>query len=489
MAHALKIIIISAACHFAAYYVLARLTSHGARLRQYLIVSVVTIAVAVILRSIFLAYAVTALFCFKYTRGADSSTRIALFFGLAFTLSFFEGVALNPGVNLGGLSHPRILSLSILLPIFLFRKPEPTIYRLNAIDWAVLLFFIWSGLLGFRDLNITGIARTILWMALDYVIPYLVIRRYLTNYGLVFTAISFALLSQALVGATEAILKWHLHTDIESISGFADRIMAQYKFRWGILRAQASYMNPLIFALFANMSFLCSFIFLLKTGLNIPKSYTKFMALVGLGFSIMGTLSSGSRAGIAGSILIVIVMLAVMWALKRKSDPKKILVAGGASAILLLATLGGDMLRENFEYRVRLLEVSSKVIMSQPLFGMTDPTHHPWMQVLVQGEGIVDIVNTYLAIALVHGLPGLGLFVYAIFGGLNRLYNGLRQTSGEKLTFGLFAFASLVILAFNLATTSTFGWSYLWIWMLLAISSNIVAKVAAENRRKTGPLG
>lgn len=484
MGNALKVIIITAMCHYAAYYVLARLTGYGDKLRQYVIFSVTIVAVAVLARSALLAYVASAYFCYHYTRGADASSRIALFFGMAFTLSFFDGFALNPGVNLGGLSHPRVLSLCILLPMYLSLKPEPSMKRLNAIDWAVVLFFVWSILLDARGSNVTSILRTIVWSVFDYIIPYLVIRRFISNYSLVFAAITFALLSQALVGATEAILKWHVHSDIERVANFANQLNPMYKFRYGILRAQASYLNPLIFALFANMSFLCAFILYLKPGLNVPKSYSKFMAFVALGFSVLGTLSSGSRAGVAGSILILVVMLSVLWAIKKKSDPKKLLVSGFLAALVVVFTAGSDVIRENFDYRARLFDIGTQIMMEEPIVGLRNPQDDPRMASLKQGEGIVDIVNTYLLIGLKYGFPGLILFLYAIFGGLNRLYHCMRQSEDEKLTIGLFAFASLFILAFNLATTSAFGWTYLWIWLLMAVASNLVARVAAQGREQ-----
>ncbi len=489
MGNALKIIIITAVCHYAAYYVLARLTEYGRKIRQYVIFSIVIVAVAVLAKSALLAYLTTAYFCYHYTRGADASSRIALFFGMAFTLSFFDGFALNPGVNLGGLSHPRMLSLCILLPMYIFSKPDPALGRLNSIDWAVILFIVWSVLLDFRGSNATSIMRSVVWAFFDYIVPYIVIRRFVSNYRLVFTAISFALLSQALVGACEAILKWHVHSDIERTANFATQMNTMYKLRYGILRAQASYLNPLIFALFANMSFLCAFIFYLKPGLSVPKSYSKLMAIMALLFSILGTLSSGSRAGVAGSILIVVAMLTTLWAIKKKSDPKRMLVSGFFFAVVLVFTLGGNVIKENFEYRVRLFDIGSNVMMQEPLLGLRTPQDDPRMASLIQGEGIVDIVNTYLLIGLKYGFPGLFLFVYAIFGGLNRLYDCMRKSEGEILAIGLFAFASLFILAFNLATTSAFGWTYLWIWLLLAVASNLVARVEAENKKNPFLIG
>mgnify|MGYP006197911159 CR=1 FL=1 len=66
----------------------------------------------------------------------------------------------------------------------------------------------------------------------------------------------------------------------------------------------------------------------------------------------------------------------------------------------------------NFNYRVRLFDESVNVILSNFLLG----TEH-FMAVLasrglVQGEGIVDIVNTYLQVGLQYG--GVALFIYLL---------------------------------------------------------------------------
>lgn len=480
MFHAIKIVIVSAAAHYAAYFLLARLTTFDKELKRYFITSVTIIAVAVILHNILLAYLVTAGFCIAHNKLSDPSTKIAYFFGMAFTLSFFTGVGVNPGIELGGISHPRVLALTILLPLVFFSRPDPAIYRFNGIDKTVFCFFIWIALLNLRAPTFTGMMRQNLWIVLDYIVPYIAIRRYMSNYALVLASLSFALISQAAIGIVEAIFKWHIHTDIEMLSGFSDPVMPQYKFRGAFLRVQASFMNPLIFALFANMSFLCAVIYLAKIGIKPSERYTKYIALGALGMTIMGTLSSGSRAGIAGSIIIVLISMVLLWAIKRKRDPKKIILMGAATCITAIVIFGGDFMRKHFEYRVRLVEVSSQVIKTQPLLGSTNVREHPIMQQLHLGEGIIDIVNTYLEFALSYGLPAMILFIMAIGKGLSGLYDSLRHASGDQLAFGIFAFASLFVLAFNLATASAFGWTYPWIWICIAIGSNIVARVRAD---------
>ena len=61
-------------------------------------------------------------------------------------------------------------------------------------------------------------------------------------------------------------------------------------------------------------------------------------------------------------------------------------------------------------YRERLFDISIEVIKQNPVLGAADVMQLPVMQQLRQGAGIIDIVNTYLLVALVTGLVGLSLF-------------------------------------------------------------------------------
>lgn len=65
----------------------------------------------------------------------------------------------------------------------------------------------------------------------------------------------------------------------------------------------------------------------------------------------------------------------------------------------------------NVDYRQRLFDASVLVIRQNPWFGGGNYIGELAALGMVQGEGIVDLVNTYLAVALSQGLVGLGLFV------------------------------------------------------------------------------
>src|SRR5262249_9991718 len=81
------------------------------------------------------------------------------------------------------------------------------------------------------------------------------------------------------------------------------------------------------------------------------------------------------------------------------------------SRLIEMLPFVGTTDQENVTYRQKLFENSVAVVQRNPLFGAPDFRLEPEMKEMVQGEGIQDIVNTYLEIAMKFGLVGLSLFV------------------------------------------------------------------------------
>jgi O-antigen ligase len=76
-------------------------------------------------------------------------------------------------------------------------------------------------------------------------------------------------------------------------------------------------------------------------------------------------------------------------------------------------------------YRQRLAERGWELVLEHPFFG--DQFPWPEMEELRQGEGIIDIVNTYLGVALNYGLIGLFCFLGFILVGTTRAYVRARE--------------------------------------------------------------
>jgi O-antigen ligase len=107
----------------------------------------------------------------------------------------------------------------------------------------------------------------------------------------------------------------------------------------------------------------------------------------------------------------------------------------------------GTVEAENITYRQRLVEISMREILEHPLFGVFDYIYSPAMQELKQGQGIIDIVNTYMGIGLSSGLAGLSIFAgffAAVVLGIFRNMRELADRNAENYLLGRILLATLL---------------------------------------------
>jgi O-antigen ligase len=104
----------------------------------------------------------------------------------------------------------------------------------------------------------------------------------------------------------------------------------------------------------------------------------------------------------------------------------------GDQIIEMIPTMGkpADM------YRHRLSERGWELVLAHPFFGDRFPW--PEMEDLRQGEGIIDIVNTYLGVGLNYGFVGLFCFLSFILLGMTRTYARAKELSHADPDFALF---------------------------------------------------
>ncbi len=101
---------------------------------------------------------------------------------------------------------------------------------------------------------------------------------------------------------------------------------------------------------------------------------------------------------------------------------------------------------------------------------------------LRQGEGIIDLVNTYLYVAMLEGMLGLALFLGSL---LLALFAMLRATARQIIVErdtvpeqSLMLSAIIISMAFLMGTTSMTGYFLDYYMLMLGFSSALVAPVA-----------
>lgn len=475
-----KIIVVLGVCHFAAYYFLSIQTPYRKQLKTYFAVSMLVILAILFVKIPVVSFFIILAVVGHFAKKISPTEKLALYFGILFSFTKSDAFLFSLGVPIGYINYVRVLNLGFLLPLIIFSDKRH--FKFNTIDYLVIGFFSWQLLLHMVGFSITVAMRTNVWVVVDYIIPYFAIRILIKDYYLVFVAILFAILSQAFVAICEGLLTWKIYSHIEMLSGFPMRGIPAYYFRNGFLRVEASYNIPLVTSLFCNFTFLCSYVLFRLEYLKSHKGYKWWITLGFLTAGILATFFTGSRAGLGGLVVIILVYHVVSWALKRKKDPKKLLVGGFLVVVIAGASLGHEHIKEEWGYRYQLIEVSLPVIMSNWFSGSMYVTDDPRMQVMMQGEGIIDLVNSYIYFALYYGLPGLLLFLFAVFSGMLKTYNFLRSADGDRYALGLFCLCSLIILILNIATTSPIGLLYYWIWFLLAICSTITSSAVKPRK-------
>jgi O-antigen ligase len=167
---------------------------------------------------------------------------------------------------------------------------------------------------------------------------------------------------------------------------------------------------------------------------------------LGMALLVAGLIVPLSRGPWIGAVVLLVVVIATgRYAARSLSTfalatiiifPLIPMLPGGERVINLLPFVGTTD-QSNADYRERLITNSMIVIGRNPWFGSTTYYDTPEMESMRQGEGIIDVVNTYLAITLETGWVGVSLFVSIFILTLLGIYRAMRsirdKTSDEYL--------------------------------------------------------
>ena len=309
----------------------------------------------------------------------------------------------------------RLLALIILLPraIQLARGSSGGA-KFSITDKLVVAYCVLLMLLSFRLGKVTDVARMGFIYGLDILLPYFVFSRVLGSIGEVRKALMafvVAAMPLAAAGMFELAKGWRLYNSIADAWGV--NLIAPYLIRDGILRAAVTSAEPIAFG----------FVCMVAAGCLLTIRVTRPFGLVGyasLAVLLGGLLASVSRGPWLGFALLVFVLLA--------AHPKGItnvlrgsLLLGAGIVPFPMSPYGerftkylpfiGSVETGNEDYRVQLFQNAMIVIGRNPFFGSHNFLHEPEMQAMVQGQGIVDVVNTYIGVAIEFGLVALALFL------------------------------------------------------------------------------
>ena len=385
----------------------------------------------------FWVYAGIAAIVLTFARNRERNP-VALFFLLVFLIP--PAMAEIPGFGLINyfftLNHIRVLALCVLLPAFLaLRKRADTVpFGRTWPDKLLAAYLLLTSLLFLRETTVTDTLRQMLYLFIEVFLPYYVASRALKNlsdfkdalFGFVLAAMVLSL-----IGLFEFSKHWQLYSGVVYAMGM--QWDPGYLSRGGSLRASATTGQAI--ALGFVISVAIGFYLYLQE--EVRSKLQRSLGALLLAGGLYAPLSRGPWIGAA-------VMIVVFIGTGRKAIKRLMLLgAAGVLALPLLAVVPGgqkvlDLLPfigtvevENITYRQRLIDNAVIVIQRNPWLGSFNFRSTPEMQSMIQGQGIIDIVNTYIGIALSFGLIGLTLFVVFFVCVLQGIRKGMRSFPNE----------------------------------------------------------
>ena len=394
-------------------------------------------------------------------------------------------------MQLFSIDNYRLLSFCILIPLALRARRSIDRNRPNDSRTTDLLFLAYGAVqialfvppdlpnhLILQD-SFTNLLRRAFLFSVDTVALYYAISRTCSDRGRIIdagAAFCMAVGIMALIAVFEHFKQWLLYTQLAHSWNPTDtNYLMAWLFRgdsW--LRAQASAGHALSLGCLLAIAF--GVWLFLKTYTTTWRSRLTIGVVFWLG--MVATYSRGPWIGAA--------LIYLGYSAMKPPAISRLFKAAFVLAIVFgLASLSpiGEQLTSslpftgaqtdaNFTYRQRLLDRTLELIQEHPLFG--DQLAVQKMEDLRQGQGIIDIVNTYVGVALFSGCVGLSLFLGFILSASAGVYRAAKATISAEPDWGLLGFnilACIFGLLFMLADCSLIQGVEKIFFILIALAS------------------
>ena len=375
------------------------------------------------------------------------------------------------------LSNYRILAFAVLVPVawqLMFAKDKTAFGRHKGIDRYLWAYFALQLILLMPYEDITNTLRRGFLIALDcIVLVYVVSRVCNTRERLAEVLAAFCLACAIMVPLAlfESQKVWQLYSGLAYVWNIPIEI---YLFRDGALRAQVSTGHAL------GLGFMLSiaFAFWLYVSSQIPKAFQRLSGALGYWLGLIAALSRAPWISAA----LAYVVYTLLSPRGFKNLAKAALVAVPVTAIVLVSPLGPQVIDKlpfigkvdsgNVDYRERLAQSSWELIQKNPLLG--DPFFTKSLEHLRQGQGIIDLVNVYASIAMLHGVVGLLLFLMPFLLAMWATWKQLMRVFGQHddlSRMGASLLAAMLATAFFMVTGSFYGSLPMVFYLLVGLCS------------------
>jgi O-antigen ligase len=420
----------------------------------------------------FVIFAVVASGLLLVTRRRERNP-LSLYLFLLFVVPPFSSALSGLGIvnQLFELNFPRLLSLLVLLPWAAGeRDPDTPAFGKQLADWLLLCYVL---LQLYQQLQIDTFTNTLrygFYAFLDVLLPYYVASRSLkTTAEFREALLSFvvAVVLMAPIAAFEFVKHWLLYAALGDALGM-QWSSGRYLGRGETLRAVVTAGHSIA------LGYVMMIAIMLHSGLRLTRAGPKIWALgmIALAIGSIATVSRGPWVGIAIGLIV--------FSLSGKQPAKRLMklaLVSGLIAVGLLASPWGSSLIDylpfvgsidsnNISYRRLLFAASMLVISQHPFFGSPTFMLAGPMQELQNGN-LIDVVNSYLLVALQTGYIGLTLFVAFFVCAASSIIMALRSPvamDAEHILQGRALLAALAAILVSIATTSPISFIPVLYW-------------------------
>jgi len=407
------------------------------------------------------------------------SNRMALFLALLMAVpQFSRSIPGFAGIQqIMSLTHGRLLAIVLLLPAYLMIRRVPGVLPFGRTmpDKCLLAYLLLQLGLQISVDSLTNTFRYAIYSLVDVFLPYYVASRGirdLREYRDTLMALVMAVILMAPIAIFEYFRNWLLYSNLAGSMGIESK-MGSYMIRGGNLRATASAEHSIVLGYIVTSAL--GFFLFVRQSLR-----SRLIAALALGSLVATLIASSARGPWVGALAVLLVVLST--GPDKFNRAARVLAISIPALVLLSFTETGRRLFEvlpfvgntdtdSVEYRQVLFDTSMVVIRQHPWFGAFDYLVNPDMQGLIQGEGIIDVVNSFLGVALTYGLVGLSLFC-GVFGfaalGVWRVVRSTPVDSDLNL-LGRTLLSALAGVLTTIVTVSSIGLVPLVYWTLAGL--------------------
>ena len=435
-------------------------------------------------------------FCVLAVGMRAESNRFALYLSLVLTLPYISAEIPGLGVfnQLFAVNQMRMLALVVLLPTYLTLRRRPGVEPFGRLlcDKLLLGSFALNIVLTFPHTTVTNLLReNVVYAFVDVFLIYYVASRSLRSLKAFRDAIGAFVVGAMVFCAILAFefgKHWLLYRGLDTALG-AIATDSNYLLRAGLLRAVSTAQDSIVAGYTCAIA-IGLYMYLMTL---VPSLAWRSLGMLVLIAGIIGALARAPWLGAA-----MMIMLFIMLGPTPIASLVKLAVAGLVALPILLMTGAGATIADflpwvgsvdarNVDGRELLVTVALQIIAEYPFFGRFDFALDPELEQLRGGDGRIDLVNTYILIALKGGYVSLALFagvaVIAILGVVAGLFK-VGDRRDERHVLGRSLLATLLGVMFMIGTVSPIFFIYPLYWSVVGLAIGYRLLIARGDRQQ-----